>query len=84
MSKRGRPTQTIEERENRSRELEIFGNNLNKFMKEQRWQNHHIAAIWNIDPSTISHWRRCRNMPTEDKLPALANFLGKSVEELTQ
>ena len=56
--------------------------NLQKLLDEKGITAYRLATDTQISPMTLSDWKNGKSIPKADKLVAIANYLGTTVEEL--
>jgi transcriptional regulator with XRE-family HTH domain len=50
--------------------------------EKQNLRQEDLAAMMNIDRSTVAMWETGKSLPRADKLPQLAAILGCTIDEL--
>ena len=55
---------------------------LEKIRKAKGLSQENVAQACGVDRSTVTKWENGNFMPRAEKLPALAKFLGCTIEEL--
>lgn len=63
---------------------QIFKNNLNRFLKENKKMQKDLAEELKVSPSTVCDWLKCRSYPRLEKIFKIADIFKVDFFDLTE